>query len=179
MDPRTRDIGIAVLWFALDQATKLWIVASLDRPVTVVPGLFRLSRSDNTGALFGIMAEWPDLARTVLLTLLPLVAIAVICVLLLRAPEQGASARLGLALILGGALGNVTDRIVRGFVVDFLDFYWGFEPLSGSLIQAFGTNRWPTFNVADMGLTCGAALLILDLFRRRTVDESTRASVSD
>ena len=179
MDLRTRDIGIALGWFALDQATKLWTVASLDRSVVVVPGLFRLSRSDNAGALFGIMADWPDAARLLLLTLLPLLAIAVIVAILLRTPEQNGIARIGLALILGGALGNVTDRVVRGFVIDFIDLHWSHEPISGFLIRTFGTNRWPTFNVADTGLTCGATLLLADLFRRRSADGSTRASLPD
>lgn len=179
MSPRSRDFALAAAWFLADQATKLWAVHALEAPHTVIPGLFRFWLSHNTGALFGIMADWPDPARFLLLTLLPIGAIAVIAWLLVRTPPADRFARLGLALILGGATGNVLDRILRGYVIDFLDVYISFEPISGFLIDTFGTNRWPTFNVADMGLTCGAALLLFEILRRRGVDETTHASVPD
>lgn len=179
MSPRSRDLALAAAWFLADQATKMWAVYALDAPKTVVPGLFRLWLSHNTGALFGIMADWPDPARLVLLTLLPLVAIAVIAWLLVRTPPADRFARIGLALILGGAAGNVLDRILRGHVIDFLDVYVSYEPVSAFLIETFGTNRWPTFNVADTGLTCGAALLLAEILRRRGHHETTHASVPD
>jgi signal peptidase II len=165
-------------WFVLDQATKLWAATSLDQPITVVPGLFRLWRSHNTGALFGLMSDWSGPLRLVLLTILPLVAIVLITWMLVRTPPHDRLARLGLSLILGGAAGNVLDRVVRGYVIDFLDVYCGFEPLSSNLIDWFGTNRWPTFNVADSGLTCGAALLLIEILRRRSSDEEPSAPVS-
>jgi signal peptidase II len=176
---RARDFSIAGVWFLTDQATKVWAAQTLDGPITVVPGVFRLWLSRNTGALFGIMADWPATPRLLLLTALPAAAIVAITWMLLRTPPGDRLARLGLALILGGAAGNVLDRVLRGYVIDFLDVYWGFEPFATTLMDWFGTNRWPTFNVADTGLTCGAALLLIEILRRRTAERTDGASVSD
>ncbi|NJN64754.1 MAG: hypothetical protein HC882_07665, partial [Acidobacteria bacterium] len=71
---------------------------------------------------------------------------------------------MGLALILGGACGNVLDRLIFGHVIDFIDVYAGWEPALSQLVAWFGTNRWPTFNVADIGLVTGACLLLLEVF---------------
>lgn len=89
-------------------------------------------------------------------------------------------ARLGLALILGGAVGNVIDRVRFGYVIDFLDLYAGWPVLSDSLVSWFGTNRWPTFNIADMGLTFGGILLCYELFFERSSGKGPKgASLSD
>ncbi len=155
-------------WFVADQATKglaTWLLA--DGPVTVVPGTLRFALSHNRGALFGLGHGLVEPWRTLLLLALPLVAVVAIVVFLLRVPERERFARLGLALILGGAAGNVLDRLVWGHVIDFIDVYAGWEPAMGWLVQRFGTNRWPTFNVADMGLVIGAGLLLLEAFWRR------------
>lgn len=175
---RAFDLSLAAVWLILDQLTKAWAQANLDRPVELLPGLLSLSLSHNTGALFGIMGDWPDPWRAILLTFLPGLAVLLIIYLLLRTPVVDRLTRLGLALILGGAVGNVLDRIVRGYVVDFIDLYWSFAPLNELLIGTFGTEHWPTFNVADSGLTCGALLLVADLWRRRSeVQDREHAAV--
>ncbi len=163
----------------LDQVTKRWAAAGLDSPLVLVPGMLRFELSHNTGAMFSMFARWPDPWRWLLLTAFPLLAIVAIVYLLWKTERREVFARLGLALILGGALGNVVDRLLHGHVIDFIDVYASWEPLSSQLISWFGTNRWPTFNVADMGLTVGAALLIWELvFRRRARQESKVVPVS-
>jgi signal peptidase II len=86
--------------------------------------------------------------------------------------------RLGLGAILGGALGNLVDRVVRGEVVDFLDVYASTPSLADWLVRTFGTAHWPTFNVADSCIVVGAGLLILETFRPqpRTAEAPSRAA---
>ncbi len=143
---------VALGVWALDQATKAWVVAAL--PVgtrdEVVPGLFRLVHSRNRGIAFGL---FDSAGRTgqVVLTVVVVAVIGVIAVHLWR--SRGALvSTVGLAAVLGGALGNLTDRLARGEVVDFLEVYlrWGGRE-----------HAWPAFNVADSAITVGAGLVIL------------------
>ncbi|UCF68872.1 MAG: signal peptidase II [Acidobacteriota bacterium] len=175
MNPRVRDLILAAGWLVADQATKLWANSQLASPLTIIPGLFQLSLSYNTGAMFGLLATWPDPWRSVLLTGIPLIAVVAVTALLWRVPLTDVYARVGLALILGGAVGNLIDRIFRGYVVDFLDVFCSYEPIAGFLLRVFGSYRWPTFNLADTGLTCGAVLLALELFRRQPANGAAKA----
>ncbi len=158
-------ISLAVL--ALDQATKLAADAWLRGrgPRIVVPGFFNLWYSRNRGGLFGMLATLDDPFRFLLLTILPLAAVLAIAVFLARTRESSRTSLWGLALILGGAAGNLLDRAFRGEVVDFLDAYVSHAPLAAWLSDRFGTAHWPTFNVADSAIVAGAGLLILDLLR--------------
>ena len=153
--------------FVLDQATKVAADAWLrfKPPVTIVPGLFGLAYSRNRGGLFGYFSTLDDPWRFFLLTAFPLVAVIVIAVFLAKTDEPDRSTLFGLALILGGAAGNLLDRVLRGEVVDFLDAYVSWAPLEGWLIERFGTSHWPTFNIADSAIVVGAFLLILDVVR--------------
>jgi signal peptidase II len=166
--------------FVLDQLTKIgadrWLHGRT--PVEVIPGFFNLSYSRNRGGLFGYFSTLDDPWRTILLTALPLVAIVLIAIFLVRTDDSDRVTRTGLALILGGAAGNLLDRIVRGEVVDFLDVYASWTPLRNWLVETFGTAHWPTFNVADSCIVIGAGLLLLDLVRpmgRTTTDEGAAA----
>ncbi|RMG48247.1 MAG: signal peptidase II [Acidobacteria bacterium] len=179
VSPRNRDLALATSWFAADQLSKLAAERWLEAPLPLLPGCLRLALSHNTGAMFGMLADASEPWRSLLLTLLPLAAIAAIGVLLLRAPAADRRARVALALILGGAAGNLLDRVARGYVVDFIDVYWAYEPLAGRLVRWFGTYRWPTFNLADTGLTCGAALLLFEALRPRSAHRSDHASLPD
>jgi len=149
----------------LDQATKLLAHRFLRGrdALEIVPGFFNLWYSRNAGGLFGWFREWSDPWRTLFLTLLPLAAIGFILRFLLRGPEEDRSSLLGLALILGGAVGNLIDRLLRGEVVDFLDVYAAHPPLAAWLIEWFGTAHWPTFNLADSAIVIGAGLLLLQV----------------
>ena len=154
----TPESGLRWLWLAsltlvLDQITKLAVIARLAPYQDVIPltGFFNLVHVHNAGAAFSLFADQPGWQRGFFIGL-ALAASAVILHLLRRPGPPVFHA--GLALILGGALGNVIDRLLYGHVIDFLDVY-------------VGTWHWPAFNVADSGITLGAALLILDAFRRK------------
>lgn len=135
----------------LDQLTKYAVVAALTgRPPVEVTSFFNLVLVYNRGAAFSFLAGAAGWQRE-LFTGIALVASVWIVWLLRRHPRQTLFC-LALSLVLGGAIGNVIDRLMIGAVVDFLDFH------------AFGWH-WPAFNVADSAISCGAALLIWDGFR--------------
>ncbi len=143
---------VALCVWALDQATKAWVIATLPlgRREEVVPGLFRLVHNRNRGIAFGLFDSAGG-AGQVILTVVVVVVIGVIAVHLWRS-RGTLLATVGLAAVLGGALGNLTDRLARGEVVDFLEAYlrWGGRE-----------HAWPAFNVADSAITVGAILVIL------------------
>ena len=144
-----RWLGLAALVIVLDQLTKLYFDStfSYGQRVNVLP-VFDFTLMYNRGAAFSFLASEQGWQRW-LFTGLGLVAAAVIVWLLRRAQGQQPRFCLALTLILGGALGNVIDRMAYGHVVDFLLFYW---------------RDWyyPAFNLADVAITCGAVLLVLD-----------------
>jgi signal peptidase II len=162
-------------WFALsaslvlaDQLSKIWIHATRvgEPKLEIISGWLNFVYSRNPGGLFGYFSNLGEPWRTLLLTLLPFVAIAMILHFLIRGEDEGPAARLALSLILGGALGNLIDRIFRGEVIDFID-----AQASGSLgvwlYEKFGTTHWHTFNLADSFIVCGAVLLLITSFRPR------------
>lgn len=181
MSPRTSSFALAGLVVLVDQATKLWASTHWQVPVPIIPGFFRFALSHNTGALFGLFAGLGDPWRSILLTVVPAIAVLGIVYLIRQSGPDETWGRIALALILGGAIGNVLDRITYGHVIDFIDVYWSSPPLSDWLIENLGTNRWPTFNVADMGLTVGAVLLVLEMLfhRPRAEKKDDVAPVSD
>ena len=142
---------LAALIVAADQLTKAWIVA--DFPLgqgKVIADFFNLVHVHNYGAAFSFLSDAGGWQRWFFTVLSSIVSV-VIVVWIVRLPRQRWLESLALALILGGALGNLYDRALLGYVVDFLDFHW-----SG--------RHFPAFNVADSGITVGAFLLILDTF---------------
>ena len=158
---------VSCIVFVLDQATKVaadtWL--RFKAPVTIVPGLLGFACSRNRGGLFGYFSTLDDPWRFFLLTAFPAVAVVVIAVFLAKTDEPDRSTLFGLALILGGASGNLLDRVVRGEVVDFIDAYISWAPMERWLLEQFGTAHWPTFNIADSAIVVGACLLVLDVFR--------------
>lgn len=160
-------VSIAVL--ILDQLTKYAIVRSkvIERPVVLIPGIFRLAYGENTGALFGMFATLQRPWRGIVLVLVPFLAIGLVLVFMRMSGGKDRLALLALALILGGALGNQADRLFRGGrVVDFLDVSIDLEPVRSWLVHAFGSSHWPAFNVADSSIVVGALLLAFDLLRQ-------------
>lgn len=147
-----RWLGLAALAIVLDQITKLAVLAKLApyQDVIAVTGFFNLVHVHNTGAAFSLFADQGGWQKLFFLSV-ALIASAVIF-WLLRKPGGRVVYYAALALILGGALGNVIDRLAYGHVIDFLDFH------------AAGWH-WPAFNIADSAITLGAALLIWDGFR--------------
>lgn len=142
-----------VLSFAADMATKLWVDASLtfaDR-VPVIEGFFYITHVRNPGAAFGLFNTAPAALRLTAFIGITIVAIVMIFSFYRKlAPGERLSA-LSLGLILGGAGGNLVDRIFRGEVVDFLHF------------RLWGGYQWPDFNLADTFIVVGVALLVIEL----------------
>jgi len=145
-------LGLAVIVLLADQFTKVLIVSeySLGQGFAVNP-FFNIVRVHNTGAAFSFLADAGGWQRW-FFTVLGLIASAVMLWLLHRHPNQKLFG-LAIALILGGAIGNVIDRVTYGYVVDFLDFHWG-------------DAHFPAFNLADSAISLGAACLLLDEFLR-------------
>jgi len=138
----------------LDQGTKALVVRSLGLHdyVPLVDGLLSLSHVRNRGAAFGVLSDWELPHQSLLLSALSLTALAAIGAYFLRLPAAARLPRVALALVLGGALGNLIDRIRLGYVVDFVHLYWR-------------EHQWPDFNVADSAITLGVTLLVLDILR--------------
>ena len=149
---RTLEIWLPLLILALDQLTKELIRRSLDlhASATVIPGLVDFTHIRNTGAAFGILdsADFPyKTAFIVVIATAGLIGVAVYSASL---SSHQLAARVGLALIIGGAAGNLIDRVFVGYVVDFVDVYWR------------EYHFW-AFNVADSAITIGVAIMILDM----------------
>ncbi|MGA7216719.1 MAG: signal peptidase II [Candidatus Sulfotelmatobacter sp.] len=157
-------IGLIVV--LLDRWTK-HIVAlriPLYTHIQVIPGLFRLTHTENTGAAFSLFADSPAPWKTGMLIAFSAIALAVVTVLLWRNHHAHLVTGIGLSLILGGALGNLWDRLARGRVVDFLLFY----------VKHY---QWPVFNLADSAIVVGAGLLVLEiLFKSQPSDGSARGT---
>jgi signal peptidase II len=146
-----------------DRLSKLWIEANLSvvDSFSVIPGFFDIVHTKNRGAAFGMFSESDHPMRGFLLIGVSLAVLVFIAVAILKPSRSGLTptrvTMMGLALILGGALGNMYDRVVHGEVTDFLEFY-------------LGQYRFAAFNVADSAITIGAGLLILDMWRTRHTD---------
>ena len=146
----------------LDRFTKGLIKSRIglwDRPIDVIPGFFDIVHTENPGIAFGFLAESSGPWRSVLLIGFSIVVLAVIATMLLRGGHS-AALRSGLGLVLGGAFGNVYDRIVNHTVTDFLEFH-------------AGSHYFPAFNVADSAISVGAGLLLLDMWLTRERKSAT------
>ena len=150
-------VSLAVL--VIDQWTKHLAESSLAGrpPRTVIPGFLDLVHVENTGVAFGLFAAGSSTIGVLILTLLGMVALTLVLYHFLRTPDTNKGALFSLSLILGGAVGNLVDRMVSGSVTDFIDVYvW--------------THHWPTFNAADSAITIGIVLLMFDAFFPRRTD---------
>lgn len=148
-------MGLAAAILLLDQFTKVLILGYYQLgDSTYVTSFFNVVRVHNTGAAFSFLASAGGWQRWFFTAVG--VGAAIFIVWMLRSHPGEKLFAFALACILGGAIGNVIDRVVHGYVVDFLDFHWSF--LSG----IFHGGHFPAFNVADAGITIGAVSLILD-----------------
>jgi signal peptidase II len=153
---RSLYLAIAAGIILLDRWTK-WLVSSkiaLFDSVTVIPGFFKITHLRNKGAAFSILANAPDAWRTALLVVFSMVAMVVVLAMLVKASRQVSLQGVALSLILGGAIGNLWDRILHGWVTDFLLVY-------------YKQWEWPSFNVADSAICVGAVLLIAEMLFTR------------
>lgn len=143
---------IALFILVLDHATKWAVRTKLDRdlPVTLIPGYLRLSYWENSGVAFGLFDSVVSVWKPYVLAAMAVVAVTAVVIYSLHLPAERRLLHLALAVLTGGILGNFADRLMRGYVVDFIDFH----------IHDFFS--WPTFNVADSAITIGIGLLLID-----------------
>ncbi len=138
--------GVSLFVFIADQITKYIIIQKLTLHESIpVTSFFNIVSARNRGSAFGMFQSWGNTPFIVLSV--------VVLVIILGLLIFGKKDLLALSFVLGGAAGNMTDRLTVGSVVDFLDFY-------------AGKYHWPAFNVADMALTCGIGLMIIGHFRK-------------
>lgn len=148
-------VSLAVL--VVDQWSKWLVEGNLDHFTTheIIPGLLNLIHVTNTGVAFGFFQTDGDLLGAVLLTLAGIGALAFVSVYYWRTPSSNVLLLTSLSLVLGGAIGNLADRMMQGFVTDFIDVY-------------VGTHHWPTFNVADSAISVGIVLMAFEALRPRS-----------
>jgi signal peptidase II len=154
-DMRWLMLVIAALIVLLDRVTKLWVIANIKQghAIVIIPRIFRLTHVVNTGAAFSIFegASSPALVRNLLIGF-SIIAVTVVLALIWKTGQRATLTSVALALILGGAIGNLYDRIRFAYVVDFLEVH----------IVHY---HWPDFNVADSAIVVGACLLLLEMLR--------------
>ena len=151
-----RWLWLSALVIALDQLSKAWITSHFAHGESLtVLSIFNLVLAHNTGAAFSFLHDAGGVQRW-LFSIIAVVA-SVWIVTLLRKHSAQTLFSLALSLILGGALGNLIDRITYGYVIDFLHFHWD-------------EHYFPAFNLADSAITCGALLMILDSMRSQHID---------
>ena len=152
--PRARvtHLLVALLVVAFDRWTKHLVAAhiAMYAHIQIIPGFFRITHTENTGAAFSMFADSPAHWKTALLIGFSVVAMVIVSVLLWRQSQALTMTGIALSLILGGAVGNLWDRVTRGRVVDFLLFY----------VKQY---QWPVFNLADSSIVVGACLLIVEI----------------
>jgi signal peptidase II len=141
---------------AVDQAAKFVVSRTVElyESRTVIPGFFNLTRIHNRGAIFGAFNQSNNTAVFIALTAASVLALGLVVFYFIKTPASDRLMKVSLSLILAGALGNLLDRFIRGYVIDFLDLH-------------VGRAHWPFFNVADSCITIGAVLMVLIFFRRK------------
>jgi signal peptidase II len=158
---RTIHLLIAVIVIALDRWTKRLAATriAMYSHKRIIPGFFSLTHTENTGAAFSLFADSPSHWKTALLIGFSIVAMAIVLVLLWKQQKALTMSGIALSLILGGAAGNLWDRVLHGRVVDFLLFY----------VKQY---QWPVFNLADSSIVLGACMLITEIVFHRPEQES-------
>jgi signal peptidase II len=153
---RLKSYLCALAVFALDRATKWLISRNVGAMDThrIIPGFFEIVHSENRGVAFGMFNDSTSEWRTLLLVALSIAAVIFVAAMLWNGQKLDRLSRGALALILGGAAGNVFDRALWGSVTDFLEVH-------------YHEYYWPTFNVADSAIVIGSGLLLMDLLRSK------------
>jgi signal peptidase II len=138
----------------IDRVTKQWIIArfAYGEMLVVIPDFFNLTHVRNPGGAFSLLADLPDVWRQAFFLGTGVLAILLLLLFLRRLDPRERLTAIAIGAVLGGAIGNLTDRILYGEVIDFLDF------------RLFGGYVWPTFNMADCWIVSGVAILMLDIF---------------
>src|SRR5215469_5455408 len=149
---RTLHFLLALLIVVLDRWSKRLVATHIRmyHYTQIIPGFFRITHTENTGAAFSLFADSPSHWKTTLLIAFSLIAMVVVMVLLWKQSHVFSLTGIALSLILGGAIGNLWDRVASGRVVDFLLFY-------------VKSHQWPVFNLADSAIVVGASLLVIEI----------------
>lgn len=147
-------LGALLVALPLDQITKYWVIARFHygERLEVVPGFFDLTHVRNPGGAFSFFADGPATWRLTFFIGTTTIALVLLLVFLARHEREARLSPLALGAIMGGALGNLADRVVHGEVIDFLDFH------------LFGGYTWPTFNFADCAIVIGVGLMMIEVF---------------
>jgi signal peptidase II len=161
---KNRYYFVAFIILVIDYLTKWMVRVRLDpiQSVEIIPGYLRLSYWQNSGVAFGLFDAVASVWKPYILAALAVVAVVAIVVYGAHMPPERKLLRASLAVIIGGILGNLVDRIVRGYVIDFIDFH------------IYDTFHWPTFNVADSAITIGIALLLIDTVKNPAVNPAVK-----
>lgn len=173
---KSRYLLISLCVLVLDLASKLVIESQVIQQGLggasapswpVIPNLLNFTYVKNTGVAFGLFASHGQVSGPLILTLLGLAALGFVAYYFCLVPRSDRMLLVALALVIGGAVGNLTDRIMNGGVTDFIDFY-------------FGTYHWHTFNIADTAISIGIGLMLLSTFwpRRTAADIATEAATA-
>lgn len=160
---RALHLLLAALIVILDRWTKHLVATqiSMYSHIQIIPGFFRITHTENTGAAFSLFADSPSHWKTSLLISFSVLAMIVVFVLLWNQKHGVTLTGVALSLILGGAFGNLWDRVARGRVVDFLLFY----------IKQY---QWPVFNLADSAIVVGASLLVIEIILHKSPTDQSR-----
>ena len=155
---RSKYLLISIIVFLVDQITKKIVVQGMvqHQTIVVIPDFLNITYIHNRGAVFGLGSNFSTPYLSWLLSLLSIVSLIVILVYFLRVNVSNGRLYAGLSLVLGGAMGNLYDRLVNRYVVDFIDMHW-FQ------------HHWPTFNVADTAICIGVGLLLLTMTKMQEV----------
>ena len=159
---RTIHFLLALLVVLLDRWSKRLVAThvAMYTHIQIIPGFFRITHTENTGAAFSLFADSPSHWKTALLIGFSLIAMVIVSALLWKQARALTLTGIALSLILGGAVGNLWDRVASGRVVDFLLFY-------------AKSYQWPVFNLADSAIVVGASLLVIEiLFMHPTPSET-------
>ncbi len=152
---------------ALDQATKWAVIRRLPlyEDVPLISGLLSLQHVRNSGAVFGFLSGTEIPGKPYLFALMSALALGALTYYARTIPREERLPRFALSLVIGGAIGNLIDRVRFGYVVDFVKMYWQ-------------THVWPNYNVADSAISIGLVLLVIDSFRPRDRESLAAPSVS-
>jgi signal peptidase II len=152
---------LAIMVVLLDRWTKRLVAARLPMysHIQIIPGFFQLTHTENTGAAFSLFADSPSHWKTGMLIGFSMIAMVVVFVLLWKQRHALSITGVALSLILGGAMGNLWDRVASGRVVDFLLFY----------VKRY---QWPVFNLADSAIVVGASLLVVEILFHKPPEQT-------
>jgi len=158
---RLTHLFLSVIVVLIDRWSKRLVARRIPmyRHIQIIPGFFRLTHTENTGAAFSLFADSPAHWKTAMLIGFSVIAMVIVFALLWKQTRPLTLTGIALSLILGGAMGNLWDRVASGRVIDFLLFY----------VKQY---QWPVFNLADSSIVIGASLLVLEILFSRAAPAS-------